>query len=428
MEAYARVLLIAIPAFLLLVVIETAYGWLVKKEKLRSFDAISSLSSGITNTVKNVLGLTVIVIGYSWMVDHFQVVQVEGTIWVYVLSFIAIDFAGYCMHRLSHYMNYFWNYHVIHHSSEEFNLPCALRQSISDVLSIYAIFLIPAALIGLPPEVIATISPIHLFLQFWYHTRYIPKLGWLEYILVTPSIHRVHHAINKEYLDKNLSQIFIVWDRLFGTYQEELDDVPCVYGTKKPAQTWNPILINFQHLWLLIKDAWRTTNYWDKLRVWFMPTGWRPEDVRSKYPVSIIENPYSQVKYDTKASPSLQIWSWVQFTITLLLMLHMLIVLPDLNLTSLYLYGSFLFLSIFSFTTLMDRKPSAIWTESLKSLFGLAIIGLYGSWFDIESLLPFGTYMIALYHVFSVLAVAWFVKFEIYQPEEKAVSQKLNPS
>lgn len=413
MEAYAKVLLVAIPGFLLLVVIETAYGWFVKKEKLRSFDAISSLSSGITNTVKNVLGLTVIVIGYSWMVDHFQVVQVEGTIWVYILSFIAIDFAGYCMHRLSHYMNYFWNYHVIHHSSEEFNLPCALRQSISDVLSIYAIFLIPAALIGLPPEVIATISPIHLFLQFWYHTRYIPKLGVLEYILVTPSIHRVHHAINKEYLDKNLSQIFIVWDRLFGTYQEELEDVPCVYGTKKPAQTWNPILINFQHLWLLIKDAWRTTSYWDKLRIWFMPTGWRPEDVRSKYPVSIIENPYAQVKYDTKASTWLQTWSWFQFVVTLLLMLHMLIVLPGLNLTNLYLYGCFLFLSIFSFTTLMDRKVSAIWTESLKSLFGLSIIWWNGSWFGMDGSFLSGTYLVAGYQILSAAVVAWFIKFEL---------------
>ena len=415
MEAYANVLLIAIPAFLVLVIIEFVYGRMVKNQTLRSFDTISSLSSGVTNTIKNVLGLTVVVIGYSWLVEHFQIVQIEGTLLVYVLSFIAIDFAGYCMHRLSHIMNYFWNYHVIHHSSEEFNLPCALRQSISDTLSIYAIFLIPAALIGLPPKVIAIISPIHLFLQFWYHTRHIPKLGFLEYILVTPSIHRVHHAINKEYLDKNLSQIFIIWDRLFGTYQEELDEVPCVYGVKKPARTWNPIIINFQHLWLLIQDAWRTKSYWDKMRLWFMPTGWRPEDVRDKYPIEIIDNPSSQVKYDTAASSWLQTWSWVQFTITLLLMLHMLVVLPDLKLTNLYLYGTFLFLAIFSFTTLMDRKPAAVFTESIKSVFGLAIIWFYGSWFSIENLLPFGTYFMMFYHVFSVLAVVWFVKFEINQ-------------
>ncbi|MFT7160993.1 MAG: alkylglycerol monooxygenase [Bacteroidia bacterium] len=418
MEAYAKVLLIAIPAFLGLVILEFLYGWVVKNQTLRSLDTISSLSSGITNTIKNVLGLTVVVIGYSWLIEHFQVVQIEGTLLIYVLSFIAIDFAGYSMHRLSHYMNFFWNYHVIHHSSEEFNLPCALRQSVSNALSIYAIFLIPAALLGLPPTVIAVISPIHLFLQFWYHTKHLPKLGILEYIIVTPSAHRVHHAINEQYLDKNLSHIFIFWDRLFGTYQEELDDVPCVYGTKKPANTWNPIIINFQHLWSLIKDAWRANSYWDKCRVWFMPTGWRPTDVNERYPIQIIDDPGSQIKYDVKATFQLHVWSWIQFVVTLLLMLHMLLELADLGLANLYLYGSFLFLSIFSYTTLMDGKKWAIWIEIIKSIFGLAIIFQYGSWFNLDELISMGTYIFGGYQIISVFGVAWFVKTEV---EKKSI-------
>ena len=417
MEAYAKVLIIAIPGFMVLIGIEYIYGWAVKNQTLRSMDTISSLSSGLTNTIKNVLGLTVLVVGYSWLVEHLQIVQIESTIWVYILSFIAIDFAGYCMHRLSHYMNFFWNYHVVHHSSEEFNLPCALRQTISDVLSIYAIFLIPAALIGLPPQVIAVISPIHLFLQFWYHTRHIPKLGILEYILVTPSIHRVHHAINDIYLDKNLSQIFIVWDRLFGTYQEELDEEPCVYGTKKPAATWNPILINFQHLWILIQDAWHTNSYIDKLRLWFMPTGWRPEDVRDRYPINVV-GPDTQIKYDTPASTQLHIWSWVQFAFTLFLMLHMLKALPDLSVSALYLYGGFLFVAIFSYSTLMDRSKYALWTELVKSGIGLGILFFTGEWFGIHALLPFGTFIIGGYHIISLLAVAWFVKFELEEGKQ----------
>ena len=109
-------------------------------------------------------------------------------------------------------------------------------------------------------------------------------VGFLEYILVTPSHHRVHHAINKEYLDKNLSQIFIIWDKLFGTFQKELNEVPPVYGVKRPVRSWNPIFINFTHLMLLIKDAWRTNNWYDKLRIWFMPTGWRPKDVENEFP------------------------------------------------------------------------------------------------------------------------------------------------
>lgn len=415
MEAYAQALLIAIPGFIVLVVIEYLYGVIVKRNTLRSMDTISSLSSGLTNTIKSVLGLTVVVVSYSWFVEHFRIVQIEDTIWVYILSFIAIDFAGYCMHRLSHHMNFFWNYHVVHHSSEEFNLPCALRQSISNILSVYTFFLIPAALIGLPPKVIATISPIHLFLQFWYHTKHIPKLGILEYILVTPSIHRVHHAINKEYLDKNLSQIFVIWDRMFGTYQEELDEVPCVYGIKKPARTWNPIIINFQHLWLLIKDAWRAQNYIDKLRIWFMPTGWRPADVREKYPIEIIDDPFTQVKYDTQASLGLHLWSWFQFILCLMLMLHMLYELADMTVGALYLYGTFLFLFVFSYSTLMDRKPYAVITETIKSVFGLVIVLQTGEWFNIDRIIPWGTEFIAAHHIMSIFVVAWFVKYELRQ-------------
>src|SRR5690606_36462730 len=121
-----------------------------------------------------------------------------------------------------HQVNVFWNEHLIHHSSEEFDLACALRQPISNIVTWIPVFIFPAALLGVPPEVIAILTPIHVFAQYWYHTRYIGKLGFLEYIIVTPSHHRVHHAQNPEYLDKNLVLIFIFWDKMFGTFQEEL--------------------------------------------------------------------------------------------------------------------------------------------------------------------------------------------------------------
>lgn len=160
----------------------------------------------------------------------------------------------------------------------------------------------PSSHRGVPTKVIAIVAPVQFFLRFWYHTRYIGKLGWFEYIFITPSQHRVHHAINPEYIDKNMGQIFSFWDRMFGTFQEELDDVTPVYGVLKPAATWNPILINFQHFWRLSKDAWRTKSFWNKLRIWFMPTGWRPEDVKEKYPITIIEDVYNFQKHTTQAS------------------------------------------------------------------------------------------------------------------------------
>ena len=203
-------------------------------------DTVSSLSSGLTNIVKDSLGLGIIIVTYPYLLEHLALMEIKTNWVVWVVGFVTLDFAGYWNHRLSHHINFFWNQHVIHHSSEEFNLACALRQSISNLLGYFPILLIPAALLGVPHKVIAILGPIQLFAQFWYHTQHIGKMGWLEYIIVTPSQHRVHHAINPEYIDKNLGQIFCIWDRMFGTFQEELKEVPPQYGVLKPAATWNP--------------------------------------------------------------------------------------------------------------------------------------------------------------------------------------------
>ena len=341
MAAYAQVLLLAIPFFLVLLIIEGAYGWLTNKQTFRSFDTISSLSSGITNTVKDILGLSVVIVSYTWMYEHIAIMHIEATVGIYIISFIAIDFAGYVKHYMAHRFNYFWNEHVVHHSSEEYNLACALRQSISQFFSLKAFLLIPAALLGMPPKVIAVILPIQLFMQFWYHTRHIPKLGFLEYLIITPSQHRVHHAINKIYLDRNLGQIFPWWDRLFGTFQEELESEPCVYGTKKPVETWNPIVINFQHLWRLIQDAWRTNDWMAKFTIWLKPLGWRPKDMLDNYPIDVIEDPFSQVKYETVASEKLHVWSWVQLIVTHIFFVYMLINFVEIEFVGLLAYGAF---------------------------------------------------------------------------------------
>jgi len=317
METYGKILLIAMPAFLLLVLLEKWYGWRKGNDTVRHMDMISSLSSGITNVTKDVLGISIAIISYEWLVAHVALVQMPTTVWTYVIAFIALDFMGYWSHRLNHVYNLFWNNHIIHHSSEEFNLACALRQSISEFVKLFVIFLLPAALLGVPAKVIAVVAPIQLFAQFWYHTRHINKMGFLENIIVTPSHHRVHHALNKEYIDKNFSQIFIVWDKWFGTFQEELKEVSPVYGITRPVRTWNPVRINFQHVGLLFRDAWYTKKWKDKLRLWMMPTGWRPDDVNERFPVYKIDDPYNMEKYDPPASAGLKAWCWIQLVILL---------------------------------------------------------------------------------------------------------------
>lgn len=413
METYGKILNIAMPIFLGLVLLEKLYGWFTKKESFKTMDMLSSMSSGYTNIIKDVLGLSVSLLTYEYMVKHWAIYKVESTIWVYIIAFIALDFSGYWIHRLSHQINFFWNKHAIHHSSEEFNLACALRQSISTFVNLFTIFLLPAALLGVDGKVIAIVAPLHLFAQFWYHTVYIRKMGFLEKIIVTPAHHRVHHAINPEYIDKNHSQIFIIWDKLFGTFQEELPNVPPVYGITRPVSTWNPIKINFQHLWLLIQDAYRTNSWRDKLRIWFMPTGWRPADVIDKYSVHKIDDPYHFEKYAPKASLLMQVWIWIQFLSTFVLVSYFFANLASIGSPNIFIYGGFIFLIVFSYTELMDRNNYALLYETLKNIIGLFIIYQMGDWFGINAKLPWATATIAAYFILSTLITAYFVWFDI---------------
>lgn len=412
METYATALLYATPFFLGLVLFEILYGHFAKNQKHTIMDTVSSLSSGLTNVVKDSLGLVVILVSYPFLLEQLALTEIKATWLVWVVAFITLDFAGYWNHRLSHHINFFWNQHVIHHSSEEFNLACALRQPVSNLLGYFALLLIPAALLGVPHKVIAVLAPIHLFAQFWYHTQHIGKMGWLEYIIVTPSQHRVHHAINPEYIDKNLGQIFCIWDRIFGTFQEELDEVPPQYGVLKPAQTWNPIIINFQHVWRLIQDAWRTKSYWDKLRIWFMPTGWRPSDVKEKYPVQIIEDVYNFKKYNPESSKVLKGYSIFQLVVTTAMLLFMFYNYSEIGFDGLLLFGAFVFWGVFGYTTLMDKARYAVWIEVLRGLAGLLLVFMTKDWFGLNAYWSMGSYLVALYFFITAFGGIYFTYFE----------------
>jgi alkylglycerol monooxygenase len=408
MELYAQALSYAIPFFLALIVLEQ---WIAQRKGLeinRGMDVISSLSSGMTNTLKNLMGLSVVLISYGWLVNHVALAEVTPSWWVYMLAFLGMDFVGYWSHRFDHKINVFWNRHIVHHSSEEFNLSCALRQSISAVVGIYFFLYIPMALIGIPQEVVAIVAPLHLFAQFWYHTRVIDKMGVLEHILVTPSHHRVHHAINPRYLDKNLSQVFIFWDKLFGTFQEELSEDPPVYGVIKPVGTWNPIWINYMHAWALAKDAWHTKNWWDKVRLWWMPTGWRPSDVSEKYPWIFTEDPKNQIKYETALSRPEKVWAWTQLVIHFGLVFHLLIAFAQFEYTQVISYGIFLMASIMGYTVFMDKSRWAPYAEALKFGLGLVLLWGYPTWFGLDLVIPHASSAIMAYLLLSLALAIYF--------------------
>ena len=420
MQFYIKSLFFAIPTFVVLIIFEAIAARLKGVKINRSADVISSLSSGVTNTIRDGAKFSIAIISYSWLVDHMTVYKLEPVWLAVVFAFVVQDFSGYWMHRLNHRVNIFWNRHIIHHSSEDFNLSCALRQSISNTLQFAAIFMIPAALLGIPASIFAILAPLHLFMQFWYHTQLIGKMGILEYIIVTPSHHRVHHAINPEYIDKNYSQILIIWDKLFRTFQPELDDVKPVYGTLKQMKTWNPVIINFKHMWHLLNDAWNTKRVFDKLRIWFMPTGWRPEDVKEKYPLQSITNPKKQKKYNTKNSPFLITWSWIQLAITNILMFHFFLIIPDFSVTMNYLYAGILIVNIFSFTSTLDQRNYAVAAEFVKLflVFSLLYIQNY-NWFGLTGVYVYG---LILYFITSFLLTIYF------RNEMKITSSRPSPA
>ena len=396
MSTYANVLTIAIPVFFFLVLVEILYGLISKKNYYNLMDTLSSLSSGITNLLKDLLGIGIIIISYPFIKNSISIIELNESILLYFIAFICLDFASYWNHRLNHSINFFWNQHVIHHSSQEFNLACGLRQSISNLLGYGAIFLIPAAIFGVPHKVISFLAPLHLFGQFWYHTKHIGKLGFLEYIFVTPSQHRVHHAINTEYIDKNLSAIFCIWDRLFGTFQEELENVPCVYGTLKPVNTWNPFIINFQHLWYLIVDAWHTRNLKNKIKIWFMPTGWRPDDVKALIKRDKLIDVYNQKKYNMEYDNIHVFFALFNFIYINAALWLLLTGYDELGYNLKIFYSIFILTTIFGFTSIMDSYKWASYIEFLRLIMGITFIN------NITELENFNFYFFNFYFMFSV--------------------------
>lgn len=410
MEQYGKILLIAMPAFLLLVLFEKWWGWHKGFDTVRNMDMISSLTSGVTNVTKDVLGLAIAIISYEWLVSKVALTHLPTNWLTYLIVFIVLDFAGYVVHAIDHKINFFWNSHLVHHSSEEFNLACALRQSISVFVKLFVVLLLPAALLGIDPKVIAIVAPLHLFAQFWYHTRHIGKMGFLEKIIVTPSHHRVHHALNEIYIDKNFGQIFIFWDKMFGTFQPELKDVPPVYGVTRPVRTWNPIRINFQHLSLLIKDAWHAKNWKDKLRIWFMPTGWRPADVAEKFHIDKIDDPYAFEKYNPTESKPLLVWTWIQLILLLGFISYLFGNIAAIGQPDIFIYGGFVFLYVYAMTELMDNNHYAIWWDIVKSVFGLCVLVISGDWFQLSHYYSGLIYIIYVYLLVSPFVSYWVLR------------------
>jgi alkylglycerol monooxygenase len=279
-----NLILYAIPFFALAIVIELVYGIATGRNTYRMNDAAGSLFMGTLSQARRFVTLGVGGSVYYLITAYFSLPLMDTSSWfTWVLAFVMYDFCYYWLHRISHERTILWAAHVAHHQSEDYNLTTALRQTSTGFLLGW-IFYIPMYLLGIPAEVVVTVGSLNLIYQFWVHSEHIPKLGWYEWIFVTASNHRVHHGQNDVYLDRNYGGVFILWDRFFGTFQEELDEEPCIYGIRGPLHSFNPVKANL-HIYIdMVKDCWHATRWQDKLKVWVARTGWQPTDVSKKYP------------------------------------------------------------------------------------------------------------------------------------------------
>lgn len=281
-----QILTIATPIFILLLLVEIGFDKFSGGNYYRVNDTFGSLATGVLSQSHRLvffsLGLwSIAELGQGLSLTSWSMSSPVA----WCAAFVLYDFIYYLKHRLMHEVNMFWAGHVVHHQSEEYNLSTALRQPSTTVL--LWLLSIPLLLIGISWQMIASCAAWNLIYQFWVHTRYIKKMpSWFEWLMVTPSHHRVHHAQNAIYIDKNHGGVFIVWDRLFGTFQAELNSEPVIFGVRRALASFNPWQANFQVWRSLLQDAWRAQRWIDKARIWFMPTGWRPEDVIQNYPVA----------------------------------------------------------------------------------------------------------------------------------------------
>ena len=288
------IILMAIPVFFLLIVLEYFYGLYKGKNTYRMNDAYTSIIIGIISRFPTMLNLGFQGIVFVFFAEKFSInLMANNEVITWAIAFILYDFFYYWMHRCHHEIRILWATHVVHHHGEDFNLATALRQTSTGFLWKW-IFFAPMIMIGIPGEVFVSVAGVNLVYQFWVHTKHIGHLGWMEKIFITPMNHRIHHAKNKEYIDANYGGVFIIWDRMFGTYKAEEAEIEPIYGTVTPLRSWNPIWANFQVFYQILQDSIQTKKVSDKIKVWFSKTYWRPEDIRKtskKYNINDIYNP-----------------------------------------------------------------------------------------------------------------------------------------
>ncbi|HSX61080.1 MAG TPA: sterol desaturase family protein [Tahibacter sp.] len=370
----------AIPVFFALIGLELMIAHRRRAVAYNFADAVCSIGLGAMSQVSGIFSKLVFLGIYVAVHEHLRLFSLPAdSVAVWLSGLLIYDFLYYWHHRMGHEVGVLWAAHVVHHQSEEFNLSTALRQTSSNFLLGW-IFYLPMAVLGYPPLVFVAVGLIDLLYQYWIHTEQIGKLGWFDRVFASPSNHRVHHGVNDRYLDKNYGGILILWDRLFGTYADEDDDEPVIYGTRSPLRRYSPIWSNVEVYAALARDCWRTRRWRDKFAVWWKPPGWRPADLAAAEAKAAFD-PYSREKYAPRVAPAVQAHVAVQFALLMLVGADCLARAEQLPLAWGAGYVAWAVASLVALCAWLEGARHAVAFDLARLAAALVVLGIGGTWF-----------------------------------------------
>lgn len=400
-------ILIAIPFFFLSILIEFIWGRFKKTDFYNFEDTITNLNIGIGNQAFNTLLKVLLMTIYGYIYTNIAPFKMESGTLSFILCFIVFDFIFYWAHRFGHEMNIFWAAHIVHHQSQEYNLSVALRQSWFHNALAFVLFL-PIPFLGFDPLIFAAAAGFNTIYQYWIHTKYIKSLGIFEWLFNSPSHHRVHHATNPKYLDKNYGGTFIIWDRLFGTFQKEEEEP--VYGITVPLNSWNPVWANL-HVFRDIIKGWKKLNtFWSKLVLPFKRPEYLGNLLGQKTAREITEQ-----KYRTKVPLNMQIYVFFQFVVLTFGLVGYMNHFEELSTFYKLTMFTLIVLTTLNCGAIMENKK---WVNIVEIVRFAAFLPLYNTLY-LFNYKPFLWHTIVGSSILAFICLMWIAINQIYMAEKR---------
>ena len=401
--------ILSIPIYFLLIGIELLIQFFSKKHIYRLNDAVTNISCGITQQVTGAFIKVFTIAAFMFVADNFAVLDIPVTWWSIILLVLGVDFCYYWAHRMSHEINLFWGGHVVHHQSEDYNFSVALRQGSFQGLWTFW-FYMPLAFLGFDPTTFLLVNALNTVYQFWIHTETIGKLPKpIELIFNTPSHHRVHHGRNPKYIDKNHAGSLIIWDRLFGTFQEE-EERP-TYGITTPINTWNPVWANLHHYVNMAGQLRDTPGFMNKMRVIWNKPGWRPEELGGYQSAPEVDKA-SYAKYNTTPAFKLSLYVLVQFIVVLGMTSVFLFTADSMEFSQKLAFSTLIIWSVAQFGILFDNNSRWVNLEYFRILIAALTFTIL---FEMN-------WLIIPCIGYAILSTAWF--FYVRKEDEKIETVK----